>query len=254
MGQQLSSDMYQIQLEIISSPKHALTNPYQTHPARPISHRPWVLAAKLNGVPSTLTSRSLAEMLTSRRFMGVRRARYLQNSASTRKLLRNPKVPMKPRHTATTRCPLGLRVGGGSEPDTSSYVAAVPPSGQCAQLRLTLHTIIPGWVAKFAPARSLHRPSGLGASHPVSPSGGARGARGSALWHRERISEEDRKKDRQKDRKGETRKERCLRWLYSPRELPGEWVRIHTADAGVALDPPPLAVRSRSGEVRSFSA
>lgn len=131
-------------------PKHAFTNPYQTHPARPISHRPWVLAAKLNGVPSTLTSRSLAEMLTSRRFMGVRRARYRQNSVRTRKLLRNPKVPMKPRHTATTRCPVGLRDGGGRAPDTSSYasvaVAAVPPApppGQCAQLKLTLETIIP---------------------------------------------------------------------------------------------------------------
>lgn len=138
-------------------------------PSRPISQRPCVLAAKLNGVPSTQTSRSLAEMLTSRRFMGVRRARYRQNSASTRRLLRNPKVPMKPRHTATTWCPFGVRDGGGREPDTSSYasVAAVPPAtppGQCAQLRLTLQTIIPGKTAKFAPARSLHRgtaPSGL---------------------------------------------------------------------------------------------
>lgn len=132
--------------ENICSPKHALMKPYQTHPARPISHRPWVLAAKLNGVPSMLTSKSLAEMLTSRRFMGVRSARYRQKSASTMKLLRNPKVPMKPRHTATTRCPLGLRVGGAREPDASSYtpVAAVPSPGQCAQLRLTLQTIIPG--------------------------------------------------------------------------------------------------------------
>ena len=84
-------------------PKNALMNPYQMHPARPISHRPCTLAAKLNGVPTTLTIRSLAEMLTSKRFMGVRRARYRQNSVSTRKLLRNPKMPMKPRHTATTR-------------------------------------------------------------------------------------------------------------------------------------------------------
>lgn len=91
-------------------PKHALMNPYQTQPARPSNQRPWVLAAKLKGVPRTLTSRSLAEMLTSRRFMGVRKARYLQNRARTRKLQRKPRVPMKPRQTATTRCPLGLRV------------------------------------------------------------------------------------------------------------------------------------------------
>lgn len=122
-------------------PKHALTKPYQTHPARPINHLPWVLAAKLNGVPSTQTSRSLAEMLTSRRFMGVRRTRYRENSASTRKLLRKPEVPMKPRHTATTRCPVGLRDGDAREPDTSSYVAAVPPVTppvQCAQLPLDM--------------------------------------------------------------------------------------------------------------------
>lgn len=158
------------------SPKHALTNPYQTHPVRPISHRPWVLAAKLNGVPSTLTSRSLAEMLTRSRFMGVRRARYRQNSVSTRKLLTNPEVPMNPRHTATTRCPVGLR-DGGTEPDDSSYASAVaaavattPPPGQRAQLRLTFEAIIPG--------RSLHRgtePSGLGASHSVKPCGDADG-------------------------------------------------------------------------------
>lgn len=168
------------------SPKNALTNPYQTHPARPISHRPWVLAAKLNGVPSTLTSRSLAEMLTSRRFIGVRSTRYRQNSASTRKLLRNPNVPMKPRHTATTRCPLGLRVGGGREPDTSSYapVATVPPSsGQCAQLRFTLQMIIPGSITKSGPVRSLQRPSGPGAVSLSQPIWSREEARGSPLLH-----------------------------------------------------------------------
>lgn len=124
---------------------------------RPISHRPCVLAAKLNGVPSTLTSRSLAEMLTSMRFMGVRSARYRQNSASTRKLLRNPTVPMKPRHTATTRCPLWLRVGVASEPDACAYASltAVPSPGQCAQLRLTLQTIITGWMERAKAALAV---------------------------------------------------------------------------------------------------
>lgn len=166
-------------------PKHAFTNPYQTQPARPISHRPWVLAAKLNGVPSTLTSRSLAEMLTSRRFMGVRKTRYRQNSVSTRKLLRKPKVPMKPRHTATTRCPVGLRDRGGRAPDTSPYasVTAVaaesptPPPEQCAQLRLTLETIIPsGWSKLRGSTRSFHRgtePSGFVVYNSLNPSGEA---------------------------------------------------------------------------------
>lgn len=122
--------------------------------------------------------------------MGVRRARYRQNNVSTRKLLRNPEVPMKPRHTATTRCPVGLRDGGGREPDNSSYASAVaaavattPPPGQCAQLRLTLETIIPGRVATFGPSRSLHRgtePSGLGAFHSVNPCGEAKAQRESS--------------------------------------------------------------------------
>lgn len=101
--QQLQQQRKQTHNTELGSPRQALTKPYQTHPARPISQRPCVLAAKLNGVPSTLTSRSLAEMLTSSKFMGVRSARQRANSASTSRLLRKPRVPMKPRHTATTR-------------------------------------------------------------------------------------------------------------------------------------------------------
>lgn len=140
-------------------PKHEFTKPYQTQPTRPISHRPCVLAAKLNGVPRTQTSRSLKEMLTSSRFMGVRSVRYRQNRVRTRKLLRNPRVPMKPRHNATTRWPLGVRDRGGSvtpppPPGALAYASvgaaavfsAPPPSptGHCTQFRLSLHKIMPG--------------------------------------------------------------------------------------------------------------
>lgn len=55
-----------------NSPRHEFTKPYHTHPSGPMSQRPCVLAAKLNGVPKTHTSRSLKEMLTSRQLMGER--------------------------------------------------------------------------------------------------------------------------------------------------------------------------------------
>lgn len=54
------------------SPQRELAKPYHTQPPSPMSHLPCVLAAKLNGVPSTHTSRSLMEMLISSRLMGDR--------------------------------------------------------------------------------------------------------------------------------------------------------------------------------------
>lgn len=125
------------------SPKQELMKPYQTHPALPISHLPCVAAAKLNGVPSTQTSRSETHTLNSRTLMGERSVWYRQNNVNTRRLLRKPNVPMNPRHTATTRCPVGLR-----EPEPPPCVTTVLPSltphGQLTpQLRLTLDTIIP---------------------------------------------------------------------------------------------------------------
>lgn len=54
------------------SPNRELAKPYHTHPLSPMSQRPCVLAAKLNGVPSTHTSRSLTEMFTRSRLMGER--------------------------------------------------------------------------------------------------------------------------------------------------------------------------------------
>lgn len=54
----------------------------------------------------------------------------------TIKLLRKPKVPIKPRHTATTRCPVALKVCSEEVP---SKWHALP---DLVQLRLTLDTIM----------------------------------------------------------------------------------------------------------------
>lgn len=123
-----------------NSPRHEFTKPYHTHPSSPISQRPCVLAAKLNGVPRTHTSRSLKEMLTSRQLMGERSILYRQNRMRTIKLLRKPKVPIKPRHTATTRCPVALKVC--SEEVPSKWPSPHHALPDLVQLRLTLDTII----------------------------------------------------------------------------------------------------------------
>lgn len=161
----------------------------------------------------------------------MRSARYRQNSASTRKLLRNPTVPMKPRHTATTRCPLWLRVGVASEPDACAYAsfAAVPSPGQCAQLRLTLQTIITGWMERMRAALAVgsrsctFNPSGEVSSGVEAHALLLRACRG--CWRRA---------------------ENVL--LRSVRE---SWPDSGYGGAAV-MENLPLAVRSAPGEVRSF--
>ncbi|TNN81449.1 hypothetical protein EYF80_008221 [Liparis tanakae] len=127
------------------SPKRELAKPYHTHPPSPMSHLPCVLAAKLNGVPSTHTSKSLMEMLIRSRFMGDRSILKRQKSTSTSKLFISPKVPMMPRHTATTRFPVGVRVLRSEpplrcpSPAAAAHRALLTPA---QPLRLTLDTII----------------------------------------------------------------------------------------------------------------
>lgn len=88
-------------------PKQELIKPYQLQPLRPSSHLPRILEAKLSVVPNTHTSMSLTLMFSSSMFTGVRSFLNLQNRSSTMKLLRKPKVIMKPSTTDNTTKPVG---------------------------------------------------------------------------------------------------------------------------------------------------
>lgn len=88
-------------------PKQELMKPYQLQPLRPSSHLPRTLEAKLSVVPNTHTSMSLTLMFSSSMFTGVRSFLNLQNKSSTMKLLRKPKVMMKPSTTDSTTKPVG---------------------------------------------------------------------------------------------------------------------------------------------------
>lgn len=81
--------------------------PYQLQPLRPSSHLPRMLDAKLRVVPNKHTSMSLTLMFSNSMFTGVRSFLNLQNNSSTIKLLRKPKVMMKPSTTDSTTKPVG---------------------------------------------------------------------------------------------------------------------------------------------------
>lgn len=88
-------------------PKQELMKPYQLQPLRPSSHFPRMLDAKLRVVPNKHTSMSLTLMFSNIMFTGVRSFLNLQNRRSTMKLLRKPKVMMKPNTTDNTTKPVG---------------------------------------------------------------------------------------------------------------------------------------------------
>lgn len=92
-----------------NSPKSELAKPYHLQPWCPMSHLPCRLAAKLNGVPQIHTRMSLTLMFRRTRFMGVQSDRNFAKISRTRRLLKNPRTKMSPRHTATTVWPCLLR-------------------------------------------------------------------------------------------------------------------------------------------------
>lgn len=96
--------------------------PYQLQPLRPSSHLPRMLDAKLRVVPNKHTSMSLTLMFSNSMFTGVRSFLNLQNSSSTIKLLRKPKVIMKPRTTDSTTKPAGdsFPLPAGASPSSRS--------------------------------------------------------------------------------------------------------------------------------------
>lgn len=77
-----------------------------------MSHLPCRLAAKLKGVPKTHTRMSLTLMFSRMTLMGVHRERNFAKMSRAKKLLRIPATKMKPRHTATTVCPVRLSPPG----------------------------------------------------------------------------------------------------------------------------------------------
>lgn len=90
-----------------------------------MSHLPCRLAAKLKGVPKTQTRMSLRLMFNRITLMGVHRLRNLAKMSRARKLLRIPATKMKPRHTATTVCPVRLSPPGLWDTGEPSRVATV---------------------------------------------------------------------------------------------------------------------------------